>query len=366
MVERRLHIGIDGRELVGRPTGVGRYLWHVLREWSTAAPTPHRLTVFLPEDVPAGERQAFPGVHWVIDAGRPRGGTLWEQLRLPRLLARAAVDVLFAVGYTAPLRSVCPVVVVTHDVSFMAHPEWFRWRERWRRRWLTAATARAASVVLTVSEFSAAEITRCTGVARARMRLAPPGAPPVTAGSGGPPRGRVVLYVGSIFNRRRVPTLIEAFAAVARHVPDARLVLVGDNRTEPPVDLRAAAAALGIGARVDWLEYVEDDQLGRLYDSARVFAFLSEYEGFAMTPLEAIAHGAPAVMLDTPVAREIYGEGATLVPDDVPRIAAALTSLLTNDEAHAAALRAGRARLSRYSWARTAAVILEALEQAAQ
>ena len=51
----------------------------------------------------------------------------------------------------------------------------------------------------------------------------------------------------------------------------------------------------------------------RLYARASVFAFLSEYEGFGLTPLEALAAGVPPVVLDTPVAREVYGDAAVFV-----------------------------------------------------
>ncbi|MCC7007460.1 MAG: glycosyltransferase family 4 protein [Acidobacteria bacterium] len=363
MAERRLHLAVDGRELVGYPTGVGRYLWNVLHQWTVAAPIRHRISVILPREPGDAPRRELPTVDWHVAAGT--GGTLWEQTSLRRVLKRIDADVLFAVGYTAPLLTVCPFVVVTHDVSFMAHPEWFGWREGLRRRLLTSASARAARTVLTVSEFSAAEIVRHIGIPRARLRLASPGAPAIVQAPPLPSRERIVLFVGSIFNRRRVPTLIDAFAKVSSAVPDARLVLVGDNRTMPAIDVRAHAALRGVAPRVDWRQYVTDDDLQRLYASARVFAFLSEYEGFAMTPMEAIAHGVPAVLLDTPVAREIYGPGACLVPDDLDRISDALISLLTDDAAHAAALQAGRQRLTRYSWATTAAVVLDALEQAA-
>jgi len=102
-----------------------------------------------------------------------------------------------------------------------------------------------------------------------------------------------------------------------------------------------------------------------LYDSARVFAFLSDYEGFAMTPMEAAAHGVPSVMLDTPVSREVYGEAALRVPLDVDAIAGALITLLTDSAAHEATAARGRARLAAYAWPDTAAILRRTLEQAA-
>jgi glycosyltransferase involved in cell wall biosynthesis len=366
VADRRLHIAIDGRELLGHVTGVGRYLWHMLDEWTVRMPVAHRLTVVLPSAPSAEHRDAFPGLEWHVDEHAGSSGTLWEQTRLPLLLRRLRADALYAVGYTAPLWRVCPFVVLTHDVSFIAHPEWFGRREGLRRTWLTRLSARRAHTVLTVSEFSAAEITRLIGIPRARMQLASPGAPPRAVPTGPGARPPMVLYVGSIFNRRNVPLLVEAFSLVVSRVPTARLLLVGDNRTEPRIDLLQLIGAKGLSGVVEWREYVSDPELEQLYGTARVFGFLSEYEGFAMTPMEAIARGVAAVMLRTPVAEEIYGDGAWLVPAEVTTIADTLTTLLTDADAHRAALERGLQRLGRYSWSASAAVTMQALERAAR
>jgi glycosyltransferase involved in cell wall biosynthesis len=80
--------------------------------------------------------------------------------------------------------------------------------------------------------------------------------------------------------------------------------------------------------------------------------------------MEAIAHGAPPVLLDTRVAREVYGEGARYVALRPPAIAAALLTLLTDDVEHARVLSAARTRLAALSWSTTARVIQGALERA--
>ena len=362
MAERPLHIGVDARELLGHPTGVGRFLLGLLGAWSDAATMSHTFTLFVPGAPPPSV--ASLGDRFVVAVEpAPHAGTWWEQVRLPRAAVRAGIDVLFSPGYTAPLRLSCPSVVAIHDVSFFAHPEWFAWREGLRRRWLTRAGARRASLVVTLTEFSAREIERWLGVPRERIRLAPPGAPTVAPRADASPREPVVLFVGSLFNRRRIPDLLRGFAQVAARVPDARLVLVGDNRTHPPIDPLALAADLGLGGRVEWRAYVSDEALEDLYWAARVFVFLSEYEGFAMTPLEALAHNVPPVLLDTPVAREVYGDAAWLVSMDT--LVAGLVDLLTDENARSRVLAEGRRRLATYTWARAAATVRAALEHAA-
>lgn len=358
-----LHIGVDGRELLGRPTGVGRYLAEILGAWIGDPTWPHRLTIFVPSSPGDDLRARFPNVDWHVVASTSTG-TRWEQMRLPRAITRAGVDVFFAAGYTAPLRLACPFVVAIYDVSFFAHPEWFGWREGLRRRWITRSAARRARRVVTISEFSAREIVRWIGIRRDAIAIAPPGAPPMVDDGDAGPREPIVLFVGSLFNRRRIPDLISAFAAAAGDVPNARLVLAGDNRTSPRIDPRALASTTGVGDRVEWRAYVTDAELAELYGRARVFAFLSDYEGFAMTPMEALARGVAPALLDTPVAREVYEGAAMFVPDDPTAIGAALRTLLIDDTARRRLVEAGRERLRAFSWRQAAATIRTALEEA--
>jgi glycosyltransferase involved in cell wall biosynthesis len=362
VVDRPLRIGVDARELLGSATGVGRYLGELLRRW-TARPDAarRRFLLYVPEPL----RMTFP--ERTVDArvgGRGRG-TLWEQTWLRRAIARDAPDVFFAPAYTAPLALPVPFAVTIHDISFVAHPEWFRPVEGARRRFVTARTARAATVVLTVSEFSRSEIQHRLGIDPARIVVIPEGAG-MPAGMDGRPRGPrdpLVLYVGSIFNRRRLPDLLRAFAEATRDLPAARLAVVGANRTWPHQDLAEAARSLGIAARVELLDFVSDERLADLYGRASVFTFLSEYEGFGLTPLEAMAAGVPPLVLDTPVAREVYGDAALFVPADAPdRAAASLRSLLTDDALRARLLARAPAVLARYSWTAAADRTLDALE----
>lgn len=357
-----LSIGIDARELAGQPTGVGRYVAGVLQAWADEG-CAHHLHLFLHAPPPAWIT-ALPLKFTVHLLPADVAGTIWEQTVLPSALTRVGVHVLLAPAYTAPLRSPCPVVLIVHDVSFYAQPKGFRWREGLRRRWLTRASARRAAAVVTVSEFSAREIQRWLGVPRSAITLAPQGAPAWRGGAPAAERQPVVLSVGTLFTRRHVPALLEAFAAVIPAVPDARLVLVGGNQTQPRIDPMAMAARLGIADRVTWHTYVSDPELDALYARARAFVFLSDYEGFAMTPMEAASHGVPSVLLDTEVAREVYGDGALRVPLSTGAISDALTMLLTDDDAHARVAEAARARLAAYTWQHTARVIRETLESA--
>jgi glycosyltransferase involved in cell wall biosynthesis len=362
-VADRLTIAIDGRELAGHPTGVGRYVAGVLQAWADEG-FPHRLHLILHAAPPFWVAR-LPLDLTIDVCPTDVAGTVWEQTTLRAAAKRVGADVLLCPAYTAPLRAHCPTVLIVHDVSFFAQPGGFRWREGLRRRWLTRASARRAAAVLTDSAFSADEITRWLGVPRQEVILAPQGAPAWHGGPAAHERAPLVLSVGTLFSRRHIPELLDAFAAVVARVPGARLALVGGNQTHPRIDPIAIAGRLGIADRVQWQTYVTDDALDALYRTARAFVFLSDYEGFGMTPMEAAARAVPSVMLDTVVAREVYGDGAIRVPLSVPAIAEGLITLLTDEGAHARVSAAARARLALFTWSHTARVVRESLETAA-
>ena len=365
MTAEPLTIGIDAREMLGEATGVGRYLGELLRRWTAREDAASRqLLLYTPEPLPFVQTAPPSANVREIVAGSGRG-TWWEQTHLRRAVRSNPPDVFFAGAYTAPLALGVPLAVTIHDVSFAAHPEWFRPREGARRRMLTRQAARAAEVVFTDSEFSRNEILERLSVPAERVRVIPPG---VTSRPAGAPAQPTVLFVGSIFNRRRLPSLIRAFAAATRDRPDARLVIAGADRSYPTVDLTGLAADAGIASRVDVRQYVTEPELDALYAAASVFVFLSEYEGFGLTPLEALSARVPIVVLDTPVAREVYGDAAWYVPaeDDVRQAAAAIRALLNDAAARERVLAPSDAVLARYSWDRAAQETLGYIEAAAQ
>jgi glycosyltransferase involved in cell wall biosynthesis len=371
-----MRIGIDARQLRGAQTGVGQYLSGLISEWSKTTSSEPRATSHEPR---ATSHEFVLYVHRPVESATigldarkfttrlvpGSGGTWWEQVQLPRKTKIDHLDVFFAPQYSAPLALKIPTVVAIHDVSFAAHPEWFRTREGARLRWLARHSAANARAIITISEFSRREIVEHLKVPDDRVHVIPPGIPERHTTAGGTREARV-LFVGSIFNRRHVVNLIRAFAEVARAHPDASLDIAGDNRSYPHEDVATAIAREQVGHQIRWHQYVSDEQLADLYQRARVFAFLSEYEGLGLTPLEALKAGAPPVLLDTPVARETCGDAALYIQQsNLPAITHAVESLLFDGALRARLLAAVGEVLGKYSWARAGRETLAVIEQSA-
>jgi len=360
-----IRIGIDARELLGEVTGVGRYLGELITRWVRRSDSPsRRFTLYAPR--PLDMSLAKDAVETRVVPGGT--GTWWEQTALRRAVRADKPDVFFAPAYTAPLGLGIPFAVTMHDVSFLAHPEWFRPRERLRRRFLAHQLAKSASVIFTDSEFSRAEIAAHLRVDDGRAQVIRPGISGAGAESDQPGRSAtrdpLVLYVGTVLNRRNLPELIAAFAKATVDMPDARLVIVGANRTWPPQDLKRTAAAFDVSSRVEIRSYLPHEQLHQHYSRAAVFVFLSEYEGFGLTPLEALSAGVPIVVLDTPIAREVYGPAAEYVGvGNIDGASAAIRRFLESRDAANEQLARAPDVLAAYSWDRAADETLRHLER---
>ena len=166
----------------------------------------------------------------------------------------------------------------------------FPWREGFRRRLLTQLSAQRAAAVVTVSQFSADEIHDHLETPKAIV-LAPQGAPEWRGGPAGPDR-EPPAFRRHPLQRRHTP---EPWKRWPRAAGSQRPGLSWWEESLSTIDPEALARSAGLTDAFTWKLYVSDAELDELHASARAFAFLSDYEGFAMTPMEAAAHGAQRV-----------------------------------------------------------------------
>jgi len=366
-----VRIGVDARELQGRPTGVGRYLRSLLRAWPAGEEDALILYFNGPAPHDAVLREERIAVRALGD--RPVRGLCWQERRLPAAARRDALDVFFAPAYVCPLALDLPRVTTVHDLSFFSFPSDFAPLDGLRRRALVGMSLTASSRVVAVSDFTRREILAQRPDVASRVDVIPHGAddalPPAPSRTEARERlgvdGALLLSVGSILNRRRLPALLQAVALLGRSHPAALLDVVGENRTHPLLDLDATVSRLKIGGRIRFSGFVSDEALATRYAAADVAVYLSEYEGFGLPALEAMARGIPVVTSRRPATAEIFGEAAlTVDPADATEIAGALGRLLGDPGLRARLVARGRALAARHTWAEAAARTRNALAAA--
>jgi glycosyltransferase involved in cell wall biosynthesis len=366
-----VRLGIDARELQGRPTGVGRYLRNLLQAWPALG---DELLLYFngrpPDDLPRPDASTLE----VRAVGPARRGLVWQEGLLPRVVAADGVDAFFAPAYACPLRLRRPRVTTVHDLSFYSLPSDFTPRDGLRRRLTVAASIRASRRLLVPSDFSRREVAARFPEAEPRLRVTPEA--PAADLPPGPAReearrqlgvqGPLLLTVGAILNRRRLPTLLRAAALLSRRWPRLRLDVVGENRTHPQLDLEARARAHGVAEAVRLTGHIPDLDLAARYAAADAFVYLSDYEGFGLPVLEAMARGLPVVLADRPCLSEVHAEAALAVdPRDEQAVAAALHRVLAEPSLSEDLARRGRAHAARFTWTEAARLTREALAEAA-
>lgn len=174
-----------------------------------------------------------------------------------------------------------------------------------------------------------------------------------------------LLHVGSTIPRKRIDTLLRAFAAVRTELPSAILIRVGGTLTSSQELL---ARELGIENSIIRLPFLETQTLAAVYRRAAILLLTSEAEGFGLPLVEAMACGCPVVASDIPVMREVGGTAVIFCPVGCHiRWAETIVCLLRNRQKDAnrwEKLRvACQERASHYTWHHTATQCLRIYEK---
>ena len=367
MSNSQLNVGVLASEMERSPTGVGRFLRGLLGAVGKCRPE-WRFQLFFQGDSFEDSLFSDPALEPVF-LGRPDSNqVLFEQFRLARRLPD--LDVFFAPAYSLPGGLRCPSLVAIHDLSFEVLPEEFRWKERWRRRWLARRAARKASRVLTISPIVAGQLRRLYGVEKERIGLLPLAVDldvfrPAPESSEHPVSGPYVVFAGSVFPRRRLDVVLEAFALLVRSRPGLRMVLAGANRLARPEDLGDWIHHLGLEDRVEELGYVDDARLVQLLRNAELSFYLSTYEGYGLPPLESLAVGTVAVTSPGLALDYLWPEYpyrcSAIDAEEVARMAGRVLDDVSERDR---VLADARGRVRNLSWSKTAEVFAQEIEKA--
>ncbi len=363
-------IGVNASILGERPTGLGVFVRNAV---PALAALGERLVVYTsrPESFAASpiETRRAPV------ATRPEWGTcghmarlLWQQAWLRRALPRDRVGVLLNLMPEGLLRPGLPQVVTVYDLLPLHFPQAYP-RQRHYYRHVLPALLRSARAIVTISEASRRDLRRFYAVPDALIHVAPCGHDPARFRPDGAPTRQdapFALYVGNILPHKNVVRLVEAFARAAP-APGPRLVIVGRGRPDHVALVRARVETLDLHDRLEWREYVDDDELIRLYRGARMLVLPSLWEGFGLSALEAMACGTPVVASNRASLPEVVGDAGLLVdPLDTGALAAAMARLFRDHELAGHLRERSLTRATHFLWDRTARAIRDAVRAAAE
>lgn len=306
---------------------------------------------------------------------------LTEQLaQLPQVMERATVRPASAMSATVcdaawypcnfvTYRPQCGAIVPTvHDLFPMLQLDgrWWKVYKRTRARFRYRATLHLADHLITGAMVAAEELVRTFGLEREFVSVVPHAADGFRAADlalADPVLQRLqvdgpfLLAVGSQEPRKNLGVLYEAMrrlASAGRAIP---LVLCGP---------RGVHGFRSGDALPPWLRvagFVRDDELAALYARATALVFPSRYEGFGLPVLEAMTVGGVVICSDASTMPEVGGDAVLYFPpDDATQLAAQVIRLLDDAGLHGHLVQAGAMQSAKYSWSRSAAGTLAAID----
>ncbi|GKS58653.1 glycosyl transferase family 1 [Nitrospira sp.] len=363
-----IRVGFDGRELQpGVRTGIGRYLREVLRAGERAGwdciVYGDRSTA-LPADI-----AALP-----LKRLRPRLSQWWDQISLPRSLARDRVSVFLSPYYKGPIRAACPTVITIHDLLFIEYPGRRRPVYDWVMTRLACLYADTAHAIIADSEYSKRAIVTRLGMAADKITVIPvalgsefrPMTPSDTVSATYELRAPYILTVGNFLPHKNMPRLVEAYSRLPATLRGRyRLVLAGRPNDHASA-LARTIETLGLSNRVSFPGPIADEDLPALYAGASLFVFPSLEEGFGLPALEALACGTPVAASNRASIPEVVDTAAMLFdPEDVGAMTVAMEQILTDHDLRERLRRDGLAQAQRFTAERTTGQVIRLIERVA-
>jgi glycosyltransferase involved in cell wall biosynthesis len=359
----------DARTVTPHFPGIGRYVANLAPALvAQLEPAERLLVLHAPE---ARERLAGlegPQVRLLPTSISPFA--MGQQLQLPRLLREAGDFSLYhSTYYLMPYSMRLPTVLTFYDLIPLQHPETVSRRARTLFRLTMGMALSVSAHVMSISEAARRDllarfklpperVTMTPLAADARFRPQPAEEIARVRDKYGLPE-EMVLFVGINKPHKNLVRLIEAFAKLVQQGSSASLVLAGPWDERYPETMQAIDGLRAKG-RVRLLGPVADADLPALYAAATVFVLPSQYEGFGLPVLEAMACGAPVACSNTSSLPEIAGEAAiTFDPYSADAISAAIGQLLGDGGLRRQMAQLGMEQAVRFTWEKTAAQTLQ-------
>ncbi len=360
-----MSIYIDVSAAVHRRAGLGRYAESLTR--ALLQREPDRFALFHNRE---RGLQPLQGLQWVPTHSVRLGYKPWRMAVWLGQLARIGFDRLLPGAelfhatehLLMPLHTV-PTVLTVHDLIFHLFPQHHKRLNYWYLNLTMPLYCRHAHAIITISESSRRDLTKCYGVPAEKVSVvyeaAAPRFRPVSHEAVAAVRRRYglperyVIYVGTIEPRKNLTRLLDTLLLLHERGVGDKLVIVGSKGW---LFERFFQRLESMPQKTVFLPgYVPDEDLPALYSGATLAVLPSLYEGFGLPVLEAMACGTPVACSRSSSLPEIGGEAAAYFdPSNTKDMAETMYGVLVDGEQQEEMRTRGLAQAAKFSWSRAA------------
>ena len=181
----------------------------------------------------------------------------------------------------------------------------------------------------------------------------------------------MIVYLGGFSPHKNLESLVRAFGRIAarQEFADVKLVMVGDTSGDAFHTyfgtIAAQVASLGLGDRVIFTGYLEDEDVVVLLNLASVLVLPSLMEGFGLPAVEAAACGCPVIATKASPLEGLLGAGGIYIEPREPEIVKALEDVLSSKEQRMRMGQCGLAAARRLTWEAAARQMIAVIQKVA-
>lgn len=299
---------------------------------------------------------------------------VWEQIALPRAVARIRPDLLHCTSNTAPIRRTCPLVLTLHDIIFLepreaSSPSLYQNLGWYYRRLVVPRILPQCEKIITVSHFECNRIRTAlqlpedkvvaiyNGYSRHFRPIAHPEA--VTAQYIPSAATGYFFFLGNTDPKKNTVRTLKAYRLYLQRSAVKRPLLIGDLKPEYVDPMLKENGLEELRPHLHLAGYIPNTDLPSIYSGAFAFLYTSLRESFGIPLLEGMACGRPVITSDTSSMPEVAGRQAILTdPADEESIATQMLRLETDPAFYNEQVLYGLERVKLFSWEQTARKLL--------
>lgn len=367
-------IAVNTRLLLsGKLEGIGVFTKETLKRICTENPEHKFIFIF---DRPYSDEFIFSDniVPVVVSppTRHPLLWIIWFEFMIPRILIKYKADIFFSPdGYLSILSNTKQVAAI-HDINFAHRPQDLPWLKSLYYNYFFPKFARKAERIVTVSEFSKADICNKYKIATDKVDVVYNGVNSTYL----PVENEVkigvkskytnghdyFLYVGSLHPRKNICGLFEAFESFKiNNQNEIKLLIVGGNMFKTK-QIKKFWEGMKYKDDVIFTGRLCDDDLHKVLASALTLTFVPYFEGFGIPAIEAMSAGVPVISSDTSSLPEVCGDAALLVnPYKISEIERAMKKVSCDEALRNELIARGFIQKNKFNWDKTAGLLWKSL-----
>lgn len=309
-----------------------------------------------------GRYSSYPNVKEV--SVKAKNKLLWDQIKVPQVLRKEKVDVVFNPKLSIPLFTRSKKVLMIHGAEQFAVPTAFPLYDRIYVRIFMPLYGIFADKILTATKIGIDDLSKYLhlpkskftyvyeGVSKSFQVISKDKLKEVKAKYNLP--DKFILFISGLTPLKNLKRVMKSYDIIAEKY-DYNLVIAGFRKFKFIEDLEQVAKIKNSN-KIKFCGFIPDEDLPAFYNLATLYIYPSLYEGFGLPVLEAFGSGCPVVTTQTGCTREVADGAAVLAdPYSIDDITAKMELVLTDDKLRGEMIEKGLERVKHFSWEKCAA-----------